>query len=99
MLKITKTAEGKEFCFALEGSLNTNTADEFEKELREVLPNAEALYIDLKDLTYISSAGLRVLLSAQKQMNRQGVMKVKNAGGFILETFEITGFTEILDLE
>ena len=75
------------------------TAPEMETELKNTLPGIKDLTFDLKDLEYISSAGLRVLLSAQKTMNKQGVMKVKNANETIMEIFEVTGFTEDLIIE
>ena len=99
MLNIIKSIENGKAAFALEGRLDTNTSPELEKELREALPGASALELDFEKLDYISSAGLRVLLSAQKAMNRQGEMKVKNVNGTIMEIFEVTGFTDILTIE
>ena len=84
---------------ALEGRLDTMTAPQLEAALKEALPGVEALTFDLSKLDYISSAGLRVLLSAQKTMNQQGTMKVKNANEMILEIFEVTGFSDILTIE
>ena len=80
------------------GANITVTAPRVEPEL-EALPGVEALTFDLEKLDYISSAGLRVLLSAQKAMNQQGAMKVKNANEMILEIFEVTGFCDILTIE
>ncbi len=84
---------------ALEGRLDTNTAPELEAVLKGSLEGIKELTIDMTALEYLSSAGLRVLLGAQKSMNKQGSMKVANANEMILEVFEITGFSEILTLE
>jgi anti-sigma B factor antagonist len=98
-MTIYQTKEGNALTLALEGRLDTLTAPQLEAVLKEALPGVEALTFDLAKLDYISSAGLRVLLSAQKTMNRQGAMKVKNANEMILEIFEVTGFADILILE
>ena len=84
---------------ALEGRLDTTTAPQLEAELKAALPGVESLTFDLEKLEYISSAGLRVLLSAQKTMNKQGTMKVTHANEMILEIFEVTGFSDILTIE
>ena len=84
---------------ALEGRLDTTTAPELEKALTEALDGVEALTIDLEKLEYISSAGLRVLLSAQKRMMKQGEMKVIHVNDAIMEIFEVTGFSDILTIE
>ena len=84
---------------ALEGRLDTTTAPELEKALTEALDGVEALTIDLEKLEYISSAGLRVLLSAQKIMNKQGSMKLLHVSDMIMEIFEVTGFSDILTIE
>ena len=84
---------------ALEGRLDTMTAPELETTLKTALEGVEELTFDFEKLDYISSAGLRVLLAAQKTMNRQGSMKVKNANEIILEIFEVTGFSDILTIE
>ena len=100
MLNITKNViNGKELEIVLEGRLDTVTAPELENELKSCLDDVEALSFELKDLQYISSAGLRVLLSAQKIMNKQGSMVVKNPSEDIQEIFEVTGFSEILTIE
>lgn len=83
---------------ALTGRLDTTTAPELEKELAD-LEGITALTLDLASLEYISSAGLRVLLGAQKKMSKQGAMKVTNVCETILEVFEITGFSDILTIE
>ncbi|MBR6040362.1 MAG: STAS domain-containing protein [Clostridia bacterium] len=84
---------------ALEGRLDTMTAPELEAALKTALEGVEDLTFDFEKLDYISSAGLRVLLAAQKTMNNQGSMKVKNANEIILEIFEVTGFSDILTIE
>ena len=98
-MNIEQKREGAALALALEGRLDTMTAPQLEATLKEALPGVEALTFDLEKLDYISSAGLRVLLSAQKTMNRQGTMKVKNANEMILEIFEVTGFFDILTIE
>ena len=98
MLSITKKAEDSKVCFALEGRLDTVTSPDLEKELRESLDGVSELVIDFEKLEYISSAGLRVLLSTQKVMNRQGSMKVVNVNETIMEIFEVTGFSDILTI-
>ena len=84
---------------ALEGRLDTTTAPALEKTLKESLPGVSGLTLDFAGLEYISSAGLRVLLAAQKIMNQQGGMKLINVNETILEIFEVTGFSEILTSE
>jgi len=85
--------------FSLEGRLDTVTAPDLEKAIRESLDGVRELTLDLAGLEYISSAGLRVLLSAQKAMSRQGEMRVSRVSGSIMEIFEVTGFSEILTIE
>ena len=99
MLNMNKTIENGKAVFALAGRLDTNSSPELEKELREALPGVNALELDFENLDYISSAGLRVLLSAQKLMNRQGEMKVTHVNETIMEIFDVTGFTDILTIE
>lgn len=96
MLNITDRREDNALTLALEGRLDTTTAPELETVLNEQLGDATELVFDLKELEYISSAGLRVLLSTQKRMNRQGSMKVVGVSETIMEIFEITGFCDIL---
>ena len=98
-MTIEQQKDGTALTLALEGRLDTTTAPRLEAALKEALPGVEALTFDLEKLDYISSAGLRMLLSAQKTMNRQGTMKVKNANEMILEIFEVTGFSDILTIE
>ena len=83
----------------LQGRLDTNTSPAFEEVITNMDGEIKDLKIDIKDLEYISSAGLRVLLSAQKKMNKIGSMKVVNVCDAIMEIFEITGFIDILVIE
>ncbi len=99
MLNINREIKGPSALFALDGRLDTTTAPELEKELKASLDGVTALTLDLLKLEYISSAGLRVLLSAQKIMNRQGSMKLIHVNETIMEIFEVTGFSEILTIE
>ena len=99
MLTINKTIENGTAVFKPAGRLDTDTAPSLEAELRDAIPGLTALELDFSELQYISSAGLRVLLSAQKQMNKQGAMKVTHANESILEIFELTGFSDILTIE
>ena len=98
MLNIEKNTNETGLTFALTGRLDTVTAPEPEKELRDSLDDVSALTIDMAALEYISSAGLRVLLSAQKTMNQQGEKKVVHVGETIMEIFEVTGFSDTLCL-
>lgn len=97
-MNITKTQNGTNLTVALEGRLDTTTAPELEKELKASLDGIITLTLDLAKLDYISSAGLRVLLSAHKTMMKQGGMKVVNANEMVMEVFEVTGFSDILDI-
>ena len=99
MLNIIKTAEDKKAYLALEGRLDTVSAPLLEKELKAALPGIENLVLDFEKLEYISSAGLRVLLSTQKVMNKQGKMKIVHVNETIQEIFEVTGFSDILTIE
>ncbi len=99
MLNIGKEKNGNELKLALEGRLDTTTAPQLEAEVKEGLDGIESLVFDFENLEYISSAGLRVLLFAQKTMNKQGSMVVKNCSEEIREIFEVTGFSDILTIE
>ena len=99
MLNINKNLEDKTLNVALEGRLDTTTAPQLEAELKSMLPEVTALVMDFEKLEYISSAGLRVLLSAQKIMNKQGEMKLIHVNDVINEIFEVTGFSDILNIE
>lgn len=99
MLNINKTIEDGKAIYLLEGRLDTVTAPDLEKDLRDSLPDVSELVLDFDKLEYISSAGLRVLLSAQKTMAKQGGMKVIHVNETIMEIFEVTGFSDILTIE
>jgi anti-sigma B factor antagonist len=98
-MKITKKQDGSALVIALEGRLDTTTAPELEAELKTCLDGITDLTLDLTNLDYISSAGLRVLLSAHKTMMKQGQMKVINASEIVKEVFEVTGFCDNLNIE
>ena len=98
-MTINKTEDGSTLVLALEGRLDTTTAPELEAVLKESLKGVGALVLDMEGLVYLSSAGLRVILGAQKQMNRQGNMVVRYVNDTIMEVFEVTGFTDILTIE
>ena len=98
-MTITKNMNGTTLEIALEGRLDTMTAPELEAELKESMNGAESLVLDFSELEYISSAGLRVLLSAHKAMSAKSGMKVTNVNEIVREVFEVTGFADILTIE
>ena len=98
-MTITKNMNGTTLEIALEGRLDTMTAPELDTELNRNMPAAESLVLDFSKLEYISSAGLRVLLSAHKVMSCKGGMKVTNVNEIVQEVFEVTGFSDILTIE
>ncbi len=98
-MTITANRENSSLTLVLEGRLDTTTAPQLEAELKDGLEGVEALTFDFGKLAYISSAGLRVLLSTQKRMNRQGEMKITHVNEDIMEIFEVTGFSDILTIE
>lgn len=98
-MTIHQTKNGSELTVAPEGRLDTATAPELEKAVSQELDGVTALVFDFGKLAYISSAGLRVLLSMQKRMNQQGSMKVLHVSDVIMEIFEVTGFNDILTIE
>ncbi|MBR2736519.1 MAG: STAS domain-containing protein [Firmicutes bacterium] len=99
-MTITKTLEGSALTIALDGRLDTQTSPELEKVLESSLSSVESLKFDFTGLEYISSAGLRVLLSSQRQMNRRnGKMVVSNVNSNIMDVFQVTGFEDILTIE
>lgn len=97
-MTITKKQNEAALELALEGRLDTATAPELERELASALKGVKELTLDFAGLDYISSAGLRVLLTAQKTMSKQGGMKIKNVKEIIMEIFEVTGFSDILTI-
>lgn len=99
-MEIIKKLNGKELTLVLKGELNTYTANDLDAVIQKDLRNVDALIIDMKELTYLTSAGLRVLLVAQRIMNdKKGSLIVRNANGSIMEVFEITGFVNVLNIE
>ena len=98
-MKIEKNLNEKNLVVALEGRLDTVTAPQLEEELKTGLEGVTDLVIDLSKLEYVSSAGLRVLLSAFKIMRNKGEMKVTNANELVKEVFEVTGFSDFLPIE
>ncbi len=97
-MTIEKTTNGNELTVTLTGRLDTATAPQLEAELKD-LSSVEKLVLDFAALEYLSSAGLRVLLAAQKVMNKQGKMIIRNVNETIAEIFEVTGFVDILTIE
>ena len=98
-LTIEKNADNNKLTISLKGRLDTTTAPSLESAFKSSLNGVTELIIDLKELVYISSAGLRVLLSAQKVMNKQGKMVVKNSNDDVRDVFDVTGFIDILNVE
>ncbi len=98
-MTIEKNLSGSALTLTLTGRLDTTTAPQLEAELKASLEGVEHLALDFAALDYLSSAGLRVLLAAQKIMNRQGEMVVRNVNETIAEIFDVTGFCDILTIE
>ena len=98
-MTIEKTAGPGTLALKLSGRLDTVTAPDLEAELGEKLEGIREMTLDMSQLQYISSAGLRVLLAAQKRMNWQGQMRLTGVGEAVMEVFEVTGFADILTIE
>ena len=98
-MTITKNLKDTALAIALEGRLDTTTAPQLEAELKKSLNGITRLELDFAALEYISSAGLRVLLAAQKVMNKQGEMVIRSVNETVMEVFEVTGFHDILTIE
>lgn len=98
-MKIDKNVNGTTLTLNVEGRLDTMTAPELETALKSSIDGMTELVLDFEGLEYVSSAGLRVLLSAQKFMNKQGSMVIRNVGETVMEVFEVTGFSDILTIE
>lgn len=98
-MTIEKITNGSELTVCLAGRLDTTTAPKLEAELKQNIGGVEKLVLDFKALEYLSSAGLRVLLAAQKVMNKQGEMIVRNVNETIADIFEVTGFSDVLTIE
>jgi len=97
-MTINKNQEGTKLEILLEGRLDTTTSPMLETELKQALDGITELTFNFEKLEYISSAGLRILLAAQKRMSKQGSMVVKNVNEVIAEVFEVTGFSDILTI-
>ena len=98
-MQITKTVENDNLTLSLEGRLDTLTAPQLGAEVNGKLGGVKTLIFDFQNLAYVSSAGLRILFMAQKIMNKQGKMIVRNANADIKDIFTVTGFSNILTLE
>ena len=98
-MNINKSANGTELTMAIVGRLDTVTAPEFEAELKASIGGVESLILDLAELEYTSSAGLRIILMAQKIMNKQGKMIVRNVNESVMEVFDITGMADFMTFE
>ncbi|WP_026516018.1 STAS domain-containing protein [Butyrivibrio sp. MC2021] len=99
-MNITKKLEGEQLCIALEGRLDTLSAPELEKEIKDGgLDGVKVLIFDMAGLEYISSAGLRTLLVAKRELHNKGTVKVINANSIVKEVFDVTGFVDLLDVE
>ncbi len=98
-MTITKKMEGTTLVIALEGRLDTMTSPQLEAELKESLDGAESLTMDMSNLDYISSAGLRVLLTAHKAMSSKGGLKLTNVNEIVREVLDVTSFSDILTIE
>ena len=98
-MEIKRIKNESELNLVIEGRLDTTTAPQLEAELKQNINGVETLIMDFAKLEYLSSAGLRVLLAAQKVMNKQGEMIIRNVNETIAEIFEITGFSDILTIE
>ena len=98
-MKMTSLHDGANLTVALEGRLDTMTSPELEKELQKSMDAAESLTLDFCKLDYISSAGLRVLLTAHKAMSKKGGLKITNVNEIVREVFDVTGFADILNIE
>ncbi len=96
---INMKQEGTNPVIALEGRLDTTTSPELEAQLKKPMESAETLTLDFSKLDYISSAGLRVLLSAHKAMSAKGGLKITNVNEIVREVFDVTGFSDILTIE
>lgn len=99
MMTIEKILNGTELTMTITGRLDTTTAPQLEAEFKQNIGGVEKLVLDFTALEYLSSAGLRVLLAAQKVMNKQGEMIIRNVNETINEIFEVTGFIDILTIE
>lgn len=98
-MTVEKKQNGEEVTLLVSGRVDTTNANEFESEVVVKMEGAKSLVLDFAELEYISSAGLRVILNIIKQMKNQGTLAVKNANEMIKEIFEVTGFSDLVDME
>ncbi len=98
-MELNSVLQGTSLTLAIQGRIDTTTAPQLEAELRRSVSGITRLYLDFTEVEYISSAGLRVLLSAQKVMNRQGELVVGHVNEAVMDVFEVTGFSDILTIE
>ena len=98
-MTINKTLNGDELVYSVEGTIDTTTSPELQKDLDASMGDIRSIVFDFTDVTYISSAGLRVLLHAHKNMNNKGGVKIRNINDLVHEVFEVTGFSDILNIE
>lgn len=98
-MTIEKKQDGDKLTVSVEGRLDSNTAPALEAELKASLDGVAELVLDFSALSYLSSAGLRVILAGQKQMNKQGSMIIRGVNETIMEIFQVTGFTDILTIQ
>ena len=98
-MTIEKNLNGTELTVTIVGRLDTTTAPDLEPSLKESVEGVTKLILDFAELEYLSSAGLRVILAAQKVMNKQGEMVIRHVNETINEIFEVTGFIDILTIE
>lgn len=98
-MDINKTIDGTTLRLSLKGRLDTTTAPQLEAEFKRSLDGITLLELDFDQLEYLSSAGLRVILAAQKTMNKQGKMVIRHVNETIMDVFEVTGFIAILTIE
>ncbi len=98
-MTIEKIINGENVTINISGRLDTATSPQLEVELEGIFADCKDLTLDMSNLEYVSSAGLRVILKAQKIMNTKGAMKLTNVNDSIMEIFDITGFIDILTIE
>ena len=98
-MEIIKNANGEALTVKVVGRLDTTTAPSLEAELKDSFDETDSLVLDFKDLEYVSSAGLRVILMAQKTMSKKGGMRLINVNSVVMDVFEVTGFVDILTIE
>ena len=97
-LNITSEKNGRTVTAKLEGRIDTKTSPELDKSLKELLQDTDEIILDMEKIEYISSAGLRVLLSTQKQLGKKDAMKIIHANDVVMDIFEITGFSQVVTI-